>query len=205
MTARCFGAKSAWNSRCHPGPPYLRSIRVTRTLVQTGFLSFSYQLSMDPNRTLALQVSHRHCDAVLGRDAQQQVTVIRHRIALQRFYPLLTAKPPEDSLNLAEHFQRTSSAGTSAESPHDTCSPTSRGTGYANLSSGSSLPLEAFLSGASFHIPAGNGRACAILTARGGGLTGVYWASCNRPCTAYTWGVGRPGRTRLELDPVKSS
>src|SRR5476651_1091773 len=51
---------------------------------------------MNPHRTLALQISHRHRDAVLGRDAQQQVDVVRQGVAFQKFYLLLSAKLPKN-------------------------------------------------------------------------------------------------------------
>ena len=85
----------------HPSPPYSRNIRVTKTIAQTMFPSSSAVPPMNSHRTLAIQISHRHCDAVLGRDAQQQVNVVRQGIALQKFDPLLPTKLPKNSSNFS--------------------------------------------------------------------------------------------------------
>src|SRR6202040_3472662 len=60
-----------------------------------------HQFPMNAHRTLALQISHRHRDAVLGRDAQQQVDVIRQGVAFQKFDPLLPTKLPKNSSNFS--------------------------------------------------------------------------------------------------------
>src|SRR5689334_20775998 len=53
-------------------------------------------LAVNADRALALEVPHRHRDAVLGRHAQQHVDVVGHRLALDQLHVLLAAQLAED-------------------------------------------------------------------------------------------------------------
>ena len=48
-------------------------------------------IAMNPDRTLAFEIPYRHRDAVPWRYAQQQMNVIRHRMAFQEFCALMPA------------------------------------------------------------------------------------------------------------------
>ena len=51
---------------------------------------------VDPDRAFALQVSHRHRDALLGRNAEQHVDVIRHRFVFDQLHVSLPAQFQKD-------------------------------------------------------------------------------------------------------------
>src|SRR3954451_16507349 len=58
------------------------------------------QLPMDTDGALALQEADRVRHAVLGRDAQAQVDVVRHRMPLHQLDPSLTAQLSQDHPDL---------------------------------------------------------------------------------------------------------
>ena len=157
----------------HPSPPCSRSTRVTRTLDQTRFLSSSaVRGESSPHSCPSSIRSSWRCCTWAERSAAYAHGRTTRCPATPR---LLSAGKAAAEFRrfLGAHFQKTSAAGILAGSPRDTCSPISRGLDYASLSSRSSPPLGAFLRGGSFHLLAGNGRAYAILTAIGGGLTWI--------------------------------
>jgi hypothetical protein len=55
---------------------------------------------MDPNGTLAFQESDCMSHAVLGRDAQAQVDMVRHRMPFQQLDSSLSAQIPKDWADL---------------------------------------------------------------------------------------------------------
>jgi hypothetical protein len=52
------------------------------------------------DRRLPFQEARCVCDAVLRRDAQTQVHVIRHRVPLHQFHSMLFAQTPQDLANV---------------------------------------------------------------------------------------------------------
>lgn len=58
------------------------------------------ELPMNPYRRPALHEAYRVRDAVLGRDAQQQMHVIRHRVALHQLDVVLHVQLPQDASDL---------------------------------------------------------------------------------------------------------
>lgn len=60
---------------------------------------FSKKITMNPNRTLALQESDRVGHAVLGRDAQTHVDVICHQMPFRQFHTHLPTELPQDRSN----------------------------------------------------------------------------------------------------------
>src|SRR5208282_4454626 len=75
-----------------------------RPKVQTGHSTLLQQFPMDTHRTLALQEPDRVRDAVLRRDAQAHVDVIRHAVPLKKFNAPLAAQVPQDRPYLRPHL-----------------------------------------------------------------------------------------------------
>ena len=157
----------------HPSPPCSRNIRVTKTLVQTKFpSSSSVPDESAPHSCPSSIPPSLRCCTWAERSAAGGCGPPR-RCPPEARSPSAD-KAAEESLQfLGERFQKTSSVGTLAESQRGTCSPTSHGTGYANLSFESPPPLGAFVGGGSLHILTRSGRACTILAARGRELTWI--------------------------------
>ncbi len=82
--------------------PYMtaRTEEVQRPEVQARPPTLLKQFPMDPNGTLTLQEPDRVGHAVLGRYAQAQVDVVRHRLPFQQFDSALTAQLPKNWANL---------------------------------------------------------------------------------------------------------
>jgi hypothetical protein len=108
---------------------------------------------------------------VLGWHAQQHVDVVRHGVALQNLDLLLSAKLPKNPSYLPPSTSKKLPLPVLWQSHHvELAVPPHMGLATPIFHRRSSPSLGAFLRGGSFHLLAGNGRADALFTARGGGL-----------------------------------
>src|SRR5262245_20851838 len=143
--------------------------------MQPGKIPLASQtLPVNPDRRFAFEPAYGVGDAVLGGNTEAQVHMIRHRMALNQFDPLLLTEFSDDPPNAASELPIDDSASVLRHKnnvilavptdvrlalpvSHENLLPSERG---GSLQGGSLLHSAARR----------NGRASASLTARGGGL-----------------------------------